>query len=171
MVVRYRKLAREASQWYKACKALATELSQKGPGLLLRMLGALRNNPTRGYPGRRDYGHIRICRLFMYALGVHATDGQEDWNVYKRCSPHFTQSYQLYNISSHADALSTREFMRIVFGMPKYSPSDLTAYICLRAQKPASMIPPTFPRKPKAMNAMTYANTASRPKAMNAMEK
>ena len=53
------------------------ELAQPGPALLLRMLHALRDNPTRGYPGRQDYGHIRICRLFMYALRINATvDGK-----------------------------------------------------------------------------------------------
>ena len=102
---------------------------------------------------------------------VNARDGPEDRYVYRKCSHHVTEAYQLYNIWSHADALCTRQFMRNVIGMPKYSLSDLTAYTCLRAQKQASMPPPLFPSKPQAMKAMTYAKTASRPKAMQAMKK
>ena len=177
--MRYRKLAREASKWYKACKALAKELSQKGPGLLLRMLGALGKNPTTGYPGRQDYGHIRICRLFMYALGVNATDGQEDLYVYRRCSSHVAETYELYNICSYADALSARGFMRKMLGMPRYSLSDLTAYICLQGQKHGSMAP-LVPRgrgwggsrmKAQVMKAMKYAKSASHSQPTKAMKK
>ena len=133
--VRYRKLARQASKWYDACKALSKELSHGGPGLLRRMLKAMGDHPTIGYPGREDYGHIRICRLFMYALDIKACDGEEDWFVYRRCSAHVAEAYEMYNICSYADALCARGFMRGILGMPSYSLSDLTMYICLQGHR------------------------------------
>ena len=106
---RYRQLARGGLKWYDACVAIAGELSLSGPGLLRRMLTALMNNPTRGYPGREDYGHIRICRLFMYAVAAKYTDSPEDWALYRRCSAHVASSFSLYNIITHEHALAARE--------------------------------------------------------------
>ena len=72
--VRYRKLIGQPERWYKACKAPSALLKGGGPALLPRMLEALRQNSTNGYPGRKDYGHIRICRLFMYAVASKVAD-------------------------------------------------------------------------------------------------
>ena len=128
---RYRQLARGGLKWYDACVAIAAELCLSGPGLLRRMLTALMNNPTRGYPGREDYGHIRICRLLIYCVAAKYSDSPEDWALYRRCSAHIASFFSQYNITTHEDALAARDFMRQVVGIPQYSLPDLTAYVCL----------------------------------------
>lgn len=130
-VVRYRKLARQCDKWYEACVALAGELSRGGPGMLQRLLRVLKHYPTRAYPGRADYGHIRICRLIMFAVGVDDTDSECDWSVYRCCSKHVKASFKLYRIITHDDALCAVDFMRRILDTPEYNFSDLTAYVCL----------------------------------------
>ena len=132
--VRYRKLIGQPERWYKACKALSALLKGGGPALLPRMLEALRQNSTNGYPGRPDYGHIRICRLFMYAMSYNEVDCEEEWKVYRKCSRCVKKEYERLGIKTYAQAITTRNFMRQVLGMPRYSLSDLTAYICLRTR-------------------------------------
>ena len=130
-VVRYRKLARQCEKWYEVCVALAGELSRGGPGMLQRLLRVLKQHPTRAYPGRSDYGHIRICRLMMYAVGVDDTDSATDWLVYRCCSKRVKGAFQLYRIHTHDDALRAVDFMRRILDTPEYNFSDLTAYVCL----------------------------------------
>ena len=131
-MVRYRKLAKQAAAWHGTCVALAVEMSSDSPGLLRRMLTAMTQHPTRAYSGRRwTYGHIRICRLFMYAVDIDTTDTVEDWPVCRRWSPHVSKAFRDFNIHTYDDALAARDFLREVIGMPEYSFSDLTAYLCL----------------------------------------
>ena len=130
-VVRYRKLARQCDKWYAACVALAGELSLGGPWMLQRLLRVLKHHPTRAYPGRADYGHIRICRLMMFAVGVDDIDSECDWSVYRRCSKHVKASFKLYKVITHEDALCAVDFMRRILDTPEYNFSDLTAYVCL----------------------------------------
>ena len=131
-VVRFRKLMGQPDRWYKACKVLSRVLEDGGPAMLSRMLGALRQNSTIGYPGRPDYGHIRICRLFMYAVSYNEMACDKDWKVYRNCSGHVREEYKRLGIRTYDQAITLRNFMRTLLGMPKYSLSDLTAFICLR---------------------------------------
>ena len=133
-VVRYRKLMGQPARWYCACKALARLLKGGGEALLPRMVEVLRQNSTNGYPGRPDYGHIRICRLFLYAMSYNEVDCEEEWKVYRKCSRCVKKEYERLGIKTYAQALTTRNFMRQLLGMPRYSLSDLTVYICLRTR-------------------------------------
>ena len=137
--VRYRKLAEEMPAWYKTCQALSMELMRPASGLLVRMLKALRQHPTEGYPGRIDYGHIRICRLFAYAVGRNAKDSAADWAVYKRCSRHVAAEYHQLGIATYEDAIGARDFLRAAVGMPHYNLSDLAMYVCIRGCKGAKV--------------------------------
>ena len=106
-MVRYRKLAKQAAAWYGTCVALAGELSSDSPGLFRRMLTAMTQHRTRACSGRRwAYGHIRICRLFMYAVDIDTTDTVEDWPVFRRCSPHVFKVFRDFNIHTFDGALN-----------------------------------------------------------------
>ena len=72
------------------------------------------------------------CNL---TVSLNRHDGPEDWYIYRKCSHHVTEVYQRYAVWSHVEALATRDFMRKLLGMRKYSLSDLTAYICLMPTK------------------------------------
>ena len=97
------------------------------------MLEALRRHPSRGCPASRrpGYGHIRICRLFVYATSTRLLDSALDWPVCYKCSRHVREVFNRLNIREYSDALRALEFMRRLLSMPEYNLSDLTAYVCL----------------------------------------
>ena len=136
--VRYSKLASDLGAWYESCEAIARELQAGGEGLLSRMLEALRRHPSRGYPARRrpGYGHIRICRLFVYATSARLSESALDWPVCYKCSRHVRDMFNRLNIREYSDALRAVEFMRRLLSMPEYNMSDLTAYVCLMRPGP-----------------------------------
>ena len=136
--VRYSKLASDLGAWYESCEAIARELEAGGEGLLSRMLEALRRHPSRGYPARRrpGYGHIRICRLFVYATSTRLSDSALDWPVCYKCSRHVRDMFTWLNIREYSDGVQAVEFMRRVLSMPEYNLSDLTAYVCLMRPGP-----------------------------------
>ena len=72
---------------------------------------------------------------YNLTVSLNRHDGPEDWYIYRKCSQHVTEVYQRYGVWSHPEALATRDFMRKLLGMRKYSLSDLTAYICLMPTK------------------------------------
>ena len=72
---------------------------------------------------------------YNLTVSLNRHDGPEDWYIYRKCSQHVTEVYQRYGVWSHVEALATRDFMRKLLGMRKYSLSDLTAYICLMPTK------------------------------------
>ena len=67
----------------------------------------------------------------MYAVSYNEVDCDKDWKVYRNCSAHVREEYKRLGIRTYDQAITSRNFMRTLLGMPRYSLSDLTAFICL----------------------------------------
>ena len=83
------------------------------------------------YTSRVIYKNVRCVRILAEAAGKRLSDCVEDFEVFKRMSPHMRSAFRTRGIADFKTAMKFVEGMKAEIGLPGYSLNDLVIYTCL----------------------------------------
>ena len=83
------------------------------------------------YTSRVIYKNVRCVRILAEAAGKRLSDCVEDFEVFKRMSPHMRSAFRTRGIADFKTAMKFVEGMKEETGLTQYSLNDLIIYTCL----------------------------------------
>ena len=77
------------------------------------------------------YKNVRCVRILAEAAGRPLRDCRDDFEVFRRMSPHMRSSLLCRGIDDFKTAMKFVEGMKATTGLTQYSLNDLIIYTCL----------------------------------------
>ena len=84
------------------------------------------------YKSRVTYKNVRFVRILAEAPGKRYKDSIEDFEVFRRMSPHMRPALRTRGIDDFKTAMKFVEGMKETTGLNEYSLNDLIIYTCLQ---------------------------------------